>query len=130
MIDATKYHLVVTETQKSKDNKEKNFFVNILQRFEQSYKKSQMLHMDFGFNISEFEEDKILIIKDLIFDKFGEERGRLMIWYVCNRIDQETGEEYKLIKEVINKDGTINEQSYKIKNPEYLWKFFKKFKLK
>lgn len=129
MFNTKGYKFNIKENSKSQDKKKKKFFIDILQRFEQSWHKSQVIYMDYGFDLTSYDEDKMILINDLISKYFGEPQGKLILWYVCNRLNPETGKINDLVTETNLEDGSVVKKSYNIKNAEMLWNFLKKHNL-
>jgi hypothetical protein len=120
--------LKIQESPKSKLKKKKELFVGLIQMYENCWLKSNALYNDFGLNLVEYEEDFFIVLENLIYLHFGETKGQIILWYIYDRVDMETGESGNIILENEDELGNINTIEYKVENVEQLWEFMNKYK--
>ena len=120
--------LKVQESPKSKLKKKKELFVGLIQMYENCWLKSNALYNDFGINLVEYEEDFFIVLENLIYLHFGETKGQIILWYIYDRVDMETGESGNIILENEDDLGNVNTIEYKVENVEQLWEFLNKYK--
>ena len=108
----------VIETQKSIDNREKQFFLDLIETI--SYIDDQSLEVaSLGVDLVRFEEPYYKAIEDLIIKQYGRKAASVMFWW-CSDRKMINSKVYNLIDE----DGT----STKVSNINQLYKFLKQLK--
>lgn len=106
----------------NKQDKNKEDFENMILTLETLNTKSNLLSMEFGIDLSAYEEQFYNIINNLIKLSYGEECASLISFYIYDRI---------------NEDGSINDlieeqtqQTLKLESPSDLWFLIQAFKEK
>lgn len=106
------------EKKKSEKNKEDNFLlalIELLCEVEAHVKIANSV----GINLYELEEKYIVIIKSLLEKQYGEEITEIILWWVFESITPD-GEQMSLRMEG-------EEKEHKIKTPQQLLRFIKKY---
>jgi hypothetical protein len=116
------------ENPKSKLKKKKELFIGLIQSYENCWFRSNALYNDFGINLIEYEEEFFIMLENLIYLHFGETKGQIIIWYIYDRVDMETGESGNIILENEDEHGNKSIIEYKVENAEQLWEFLNKYK--
>jgi hypothetical protein len=106
------------ETQKSIENREKQFFLDMIEIL--SYVDDNSIEIaSLGIDLIRFEEPYYKIIEDLIIKQYGLKAASVIFWWCSER---------KMIKtkvyNMVEEDGTTT----KISNPNQLYKFLKQLK--
>lgn len=96
--------------------------------YEACWEKSNKLYDTFGVNLINYEEDFFIIMENLIYLHFGELHGRLIIWYIYERIDMETGDISSIILENTDDKGITTSKEIRIDTAEDLWNFLETYK--
>jgi hypothetical protein len=122
------HKLKFQESPKSKLKRKKELFIGLVQTYENCWFRSNALYNDFGINLIEYEEDLFIMLENLIYLHFGEIKGQIILWYVYDRVDIETGESGNIILENEDEKGNISTIEYKVENAEQLWEFLIKYK--
>lgn len=120
--------LKIQESPKSKLKKKKELFISIIKMYEACWEKSNKLYDTFGVNLINYEEDFFIIMENLIYLHFGELHGRLIIWYIYERIDMETGDISSIILENTDDKGITTSKEIRIDTAEDLWNFLETYK--
>ena len=107
----------IQENKKSKKNKERQFFYDIIHDLCQLEAKSQIVSAA-GVNVMEYEEGYLKVIKALLEKHFGETKSQIIMWWVFESITID-GEISVLVDE--------DKKEYIIKTPDELYKFLKKY---
>jgi hypothetical protein len=68
------------------------------------------------------------MLENLIYLHFGETKGQIILWYIYDRIDIETGESGNIVLENEDELGNISIIEHKVENAEQLWEFLNKYK--
>ena len=116
------------ESPKSKLKKKKELFIGLVQSYETCWFRSNALYNDFGINLIEYEEEFFIMLENLIYLHFGETKGQIILWYIYDRVDMETGETGNIILENEDEHGNTSTIEYKVENAEQLWEFLNKYK--
>jgi hypothetical protein len=116
------------ENPKSKLKKKKELFIGLIQSYENCWFRSNALYNDFGINLIEYEEEFFIMLENLIYLHFGETKGQIILWYIYDRVDIETGESGNIILENEDEHGNKSIIEYKVENAEQLWEFLNKYK--
>lgn len=109
------------ESKQSKEKKEKELFIAIVDSFRNSFNKSTQLFIDYHIDIFKYEENYYRIIEDLLLINFGVWKTELILWYVYEGMD-ENGKPN--ILEVELPDGSL--QPVKFPTANSLWNFILK----
>jgi hypothetical protein len=109
------------ESKHSKEKKEKELFIAIVDSFRHSFTKSAQLFLDYRIDIFTYEENYYRIIEDLLLINFGVWKTELILWYVYEGID-ENGKPNVL--EIELPDET--KQTVKFPTTNSLWQFIVK----
>jgi hypothetical protein len=107
--------------EKQKFISEEELFIDLVDRLNFCWDKSNKLYDTFKINILEYEEDYYQIIEDLLLLKYGVWKTEIILWYVFGRIDMD-GKIYPL---VVSQDGEEEEKVF-LNNPKELWDFMVK----
>jgi len=107
-----------TETKKSIENREKQFFIELVEMI--SYVDDKSIELaGLGIDMINFEEPYYKIIEDLIIKQYGIKAASVIFWWCSER---------KMIKSkvynMVDDDGTTT----KISNVNQLYKFLKQLK--
>lgn len=124
------HKLKIQESPKSRLKKKKELFIGIIQLFENCWLKSNALYNDFGINLIEYEEDYFILLENLVYLHFGEVKGRIILWFIYDRVDLETGESGNIVLENEDENGHLYTQEIKVETAEELWEFLSKYKSK
>jgi len=122
------HKLKFQENPKSKLKKKKELFIGLIQSYENCWFRSNALYNDFGINLIEYEEEFFIMLENLIYLHFGETKGQIILWYIYDRVDIETGESGNIILENEDEHGNKSIIEYKVENAEQLWEFLNKYK--
>jgi hypothetical protein len=98
---------------------EKEVFINLITRLEESWNESALLYDKFKINLLEYEERYFSLLEDMVYYLYEDWEAEIMLWYVYGRIDEE-GNMYSLML-------TMNDEKKEvvINNPTQLWDFIK-----
>jgi hypothetical protein len=96
---------------------EKEVFINLITRLEESWNESALLYDKFKINLLEYEERYFSLLEDMVYYLYEDWEAEIMLWYVYGRIDEE-GNLYSL---VLNTDEEKKEII--INTPTQLWDF-------
>ena len=66
---------------------EKEIFIDMVDTLDQCWARTNFLHDHLKIDFYNYEESYYNVIEDLIFLKYGEELGNLILWYVYDRFD-------------------------------------------
>jgi hypothetical protein len=72
---------------RNKKSQEKEIFIDTINSLEQCWIRTNFLHEHLKLDFYSYEEQYYRIIEDLIFVKYGETIGKLILWYVYDRFD-------------------------------------------
>jgi hypothetical protein len=68
---------------------ELDMFIDVVNRLEKCWDKSNKIYETFKVNILEYEEDYFQIIEDLLLIKYGSWKTEIILWYVFGRKDSD-----------------------------------------
>ena len=68
---------------------ELDMFIDIVNRLEKCWDKSNKIYETFKVNILEYEEDYFQIIEDLLLMKYGSWKTEIILWYAFGRKDSD-----------------------------------------
>lgn len=106
---------------RNRKSQEKEIFIDIINHLEQCWIRTNFLHEHLKLDFYSYEEPYYKIIEDLIFTKYGETIGNLILWYVYDRFDSDgkiLGVEFSLP----NKPA----KTYYLKSSSDLWDLIEK----
>jgi hypothetical protein len=106
---------------RNKNAKEKEIFTNIVSTLEQCWLRTNFIQTQLGVDFYNYEEHYFTIIEDLIYLKYGETAGSLVLWYVYDRYDKEGN--LQTIEVTFNNKP---KKEYKLKTPGDLWNLVEK----
>jgi len=73
----------------SKVPTELDMFIDVVNRLEKCWDKSNKIYETFKVNILEYEEDYFQIIEDLLLMKYGAWKTEIILWYAFGRKDSD-----------------------------------------
>jgi len=107
-----------TETQKSIDNREKQFFLDLIEMI--SFIDDQSLEVaSLGVDLVRFEEPYYKIIENLIIKQYGIKSASVMFWWCSDR---------KMIDAKVYNLIDIDGKSTRVSSVNQLYKFLKQLK--
>lgn len=107
-----------TETQKSIDNREKQFFLDLIEMI--SFVDDQSLEVaSLGVDLVRFEEPYYKIIENLIIKQYGIKSASVMFWWCSDR---------KMIDAKVYNLIDIDGKSTRVSSVNQLYKFLKQLK--
>jgi hypothetical protein len=71
------------------ESQEKDIFIGMITTFEQSWIRTNTLYDQLGIDFYNYEENYYNVIEDLIYLKYGDDLGSLILWFVYDRYDLE-----------------------------------------
>ena len=107
----------IKESPKTKKNKEKILFDDIITELCRLEAKSQIISSA-GINVMEYEEGYIFVIKLLLEKCFGEFKSEIIMWWVFESIDPDG-----VVSALVDED----KKEHIITTKEELYKFLKKY---
>ena len=105
----------------SKVPTELDMFIDVVDRLEKCWDKSNKIYETFKVNILEYEEDYFQIIEDLLLMKYGAWKTEIILWYVFGRKDSD-GNVFPLIMQPKGEE----KQEVILNSPAELWTFLEK----
>ena len=105
----------------SKVPTELDMFIDIVDRLEKCWDKSNKIYETFKVNILEYEEDYFQIIEDLLLMKYGAWKTEIILWYAFGRKDSD-GNVFPLIMQPKGEE----KQEVILNSPAELWTFLEK----
>lgn len=106
---------------RNKQSQEKDVFVEFVNTLDECWAKTNFLHEHLKIDFYNYEEAYYNIIEDLIYLKYGDEVGALILWYVYDRFDSD-GELQKLEVTIPGKAKKI----FTLKTALDLWNLIEK----
>jgi hypothetical protein len=100
---------------------EKDIFIDMVNVLDQCWARTNFLHEHLKIDFYNYEESYYNVIEDLIFLKYGEELGNLILWYVYDRFDTD-GELLSLEVTLPGKPKKL----FKLKSASDLWDLIEK----
>ena len=101
----------VTRRKKNNEDIKHELFVNIITQIELVINRSTLSRVEFGVDLTEYDEVFFQIIDNLIFLSFGSKAGMLISSYCYDRLENNGSITYT------NEQG----QEIEISDPEVLW---------
>jgi len=93
------------ENPKKAENKQKKFFLALLNRLVSMQERTEKIFTEYGINLIMYEDLYFQTMEDLVYEHYGNQIAEVMFWYVNgakieNEEDQfiedkETGKKYK-----------------------------------
>lgn len=105
----------------SKVPTELDMFIDVVDRLEKCWDKSNKIYETFKVNILEYEEDYFQIIEDLLLMKYGAWKTEIILWYAFGRKDSD-GNVFPLIMQPKGEE----KQEVILNSPAELWTFLEK----
>lgn len=105
----------------SKVPTELDMFIDVVDRLEKCWDKSNKIYETFKVNILEYEEDYFQIIEDLLLMKYGAWKTEIILWYTFGRKDSD-GNVFPLIMQPKGEE----KQEVLLTTPPELWAFLEK----
>lgn len=106
---------------RNKKSQEKEIFIDIINSLEQCWIRTNFLHEHLKLDFYSYEEQYYRIIEDLIFVKYGETVGKLILWFVYDRFDA-SGKILGVEVSFPNKPA----KTYYLKSTSDLWELIQK----
>lgn len=125
-MDIKKYgsYLKIEESPETRLDREKEMFMDIIDSLIEMSIKEQILVEQFKVDLTQYVDDHYVIIESLIYMKFGPVKGRVILWYIYERIDNDGN----IGKLTINDDDKKTSESFILNNSEELWTFLQNLK--
>lgn len=101
---------------RNKQTQEKDVFIELVNMLDECWARTNFLHDHLKIDFYNYEESYYSIIENLIYLKYGEEVGALILWYVYDRFDSD-GELQKLEVTIPGKTKKI----FTLKSASDLW---------
>ena len=108
------------KSKKKKAISEKETLIDIILLLDECFARSSLLEQN-NLNIMNYEESFYVMIENLLYLKYGENKTDIILWWVYDRFDEEG--EVKPIKILSNEDG--GEKEIMIQTAEQLYEFLK-----
>lgn len=120
-MDIKKYgsYLKIEESPETRLEREKEMFMDIIDSLIEMSVKEQILVEQFKIDLTQYVDDHFVIIESLIYMKYGPIKGRVILWYIYERMDSEGN----IGKLTINDDENKTSETYILNNSEELWTF-------
>jgi len=106
---------------RNKQSQEKDVFIEFVNMLDECWTRTNFLHEHLKIDFYNYEESYYSIIEDLIYLKYGEEVGALVLWYVYDRFDSD-GDLQKLEVTISGKTKKV----YTLKTALDLWNLIEK----
>jgi hypothetical protein len=106
---------------RNKKSQEKEVFISLVDTLEQCWIRTNFLHENLKLDFYSYEENYYRIIEDLIFLKYGETIGKLILWFVYDRFDADG--------KILGVDVSFQDKPTKtfyLKNSSELWDLIEK----
>jgi hypothetical protein len=100
---------------------ELDMFIDVVNRLEKCWDKSNKIYETFKLNVLEYEEDYFQIIEDLLLMKYGAWKTEIILWYTFGRKDAE-GKIFPLIMKAKGEE----EEEVILNTPVELYSFLEK----
>jgi hypothetical protein len=108
------------KSKKKKVLSEKEILVDIIILLEECFVRSSLLEQN-NLNIMTYEESFYIMVENLLYLKYGENKTDIILWWVYDRFDEEG--EIKPIKILSKEDN--GEKEIVIQTAEQLYEFLK-----
>jgi hypothetical protein len=107
---------------KQKGLSEKDIFINVVDILDQCWERSNQFTLEWGFDVSNYDEPFYLMIENLFYIKYGEWKTDIVLWWAYNRFNE--NDELMPIK--LNDHVEKTEEEVFVETPEELWEFLKR----
>jgi hypothetical protein len=114
-------NLQVKESKKSKENKRKKLFINLIEDLKYVLNRSNTLDREYGINLLIFEDRYFKIVEEILIEHWGELVAEVVFWWIYDVKDPKESNYYLFEKETNKK--------YIVKTPTQLYNLLKKLKL-
>ena len=114
-------NLQVKESKKSKENKRKKLFINLLEDLKYVLNRSDNLDREYGVNLLMFEDRYFKIVEEILIEHWGNLVAEVVFWWIYEVDDPKNNNYYLFEKET--------EIKIVVKTPTQLYNAVKKFKL-
>jgi len=114
-------NLQVNESKKSKENKRKKLFINLIEDLKYVLNRSDNLDREYGINLLMFEDRYFKIVEEILIEHWGELVAEVVFWWIYDVKDPKESNYYLFEKETNKK--------YIVKTPTQLYNILKKLKL-
>jgi hypothetical protein len=114
-------NLQVNESKKSKENKRKKLFINLIEDLKYVLNRSDNLDREYGINLLMFEDRYFKIVEEILIEHWGELVAEVVFWWIYDVKDPKESNYYLFEKETNKK--------YIVKTPTQLYNLLKKLKL-
>jgi len=114
-------NLQVKESKKSKENKRKKLFINLIEDLKYVLNRSDNLDREYGINLLMFEDRYYKIVEEILIEHWGELVAEVVFWWIYDVKDPKESNYYLFEKETNKK--------YIVKTPTQLYNILKKLKL-
>lgn len=113
--------LQIEENPKKIENKQKKFFISMLNRLISIQERTDKVLVEYGINLLMYEDLYFQTIEDLVYEHYGDRMAEVIFWHVnAAKIDSEE-DQYIEDKETGKR--------YKAKTPLQIYNVCKKLKL-
>tara|TARA_R110001592_G_scaffold5649_4_gene31089 strand:+ start:11039 stop:11437 length:399 start_codon:yes stop_codon:yes gene_type:complete len=113
--------LQIEENSKKIENKQKKFFISMLNRLVSIQERTDKVFTEYGINLIMYEDLYFQTIEDLIYEYYGNRVAEVMFWFV-NGVKIENEEDQYIEDKETGK-------RYKAKTPLQVYNVCKKLKL-
>ena len=113
--------LQIEQNPKKKENKQKKFFISILNRLVSIQERTDKVFTEYGINLIMYEDLYFQTIEDLVYENYGERMSEVIFWYVNGAKEKNEDDNYIEDKETGKR--------YKVKTPLQVYNICKKLKL-
>lgn len=100
---------------------ELDMFIDVVNRLEKCWDKSNKIYEIFKLNVLEYEEDYFQIIEDLLLMKYGAWKTEIILWYAFGRKDDD-GNIFPLVMQAKDEEKL----EVILTTPVELWTFLEK----
>ena len=114
-------NLQVKESKKSKENKRKKLFINLLEDLKYVLNRSDNLDREYGVNLLMFEDRYFKIVEEILIEHWGNLVAEVVFWWIYEVDNPKNNNYYLFEKET--------ERKIVVKTPTQLYNAVKKFKL-
>tara|TARA_Y100000296_G_scaffold14011_1_gene16404 strand:- start:256 stop:657 length:402 start_codon:yes stop_codon:yes gene_type:complete len=114
-------NLQVKESKKSKENKRKKLFINLIEDLKYVLNRSNTLDREYGINLLMFEDRYFKIVEEILIEHWGELVAEVVFWWIYDVKDPKESNYYLFEKE--------NNKKHIVKTPTQLYNILKKLKL-
>ena len=109
------------ENPKKAENKQKKFFLALLNRLVSMQERTEKIFTEYGINLIMYEDLYFQTMEDLVYEHYGNQIAEVMFWYVNGAKIENEEDQFIEDKETGKK--------YKAKTPIQVYNLCKKLKL-